>query len=522
MKSYRIAFILFFFLYPLSGYAFEYTTCDNLIQKCVITPLQRLISSPLPDPESPDAGGFRYAIKNPSAAPGEYFLITYSSPEPVQVILEFKNGPFLYRGLFSGNHTAAIYIDRESELTAFTIQTQNRNLPPEITAAGTQKTPNLQTDLIVRDKVAEFTLSPDTEGGFGVFELRDQIFDPAQGNARITAWGSNGRIAQFRLQLLPGTNRFYLYSNELGFKPVKMEITSDQPIRMIDGGDLDIPENRDDPIPADVNTILDWDPGSWRKKDFELFSWSVAPDVYILTFKDNETQWNYLTRLSFHQEKRHSRGSLLTDESLKGRLGWYAHDYGAEGLADFFEQASREKFPLNKKELALRETLLHLGVLRVDARGRFVAGRGAIVSVDQKRSRLERLFYLNHELAHGLFFTAPQIRKEVTELWNRETDDFKFIWRSFLWANSYDTSHEFLVINEYFGYMNQQPVNELDGYFNWKITDLFPSSSPNGKKIRRLIWNDEKQFSRAGERLEGVLFRLYGLRAGRYYCLTRL
>jgi hypothetical protein len=522
VKRSLLSTIILLILPIISGYSLDFSPAGEFTKNCIVTPLPRLVKRPLPEPDSPDAGGFRYVIRKPSGSAGKYFQLSYNSPEPVQLILEYRQGPAEIRGLLPGRHTAAILITRESDLLSFTVQSRNRDVPPQVLAAGTVAEPEPSCDLKIRDKTFEMILEPDAEGGFGYFETQGQGIPEYRGNIRIAVFGERDRRADFRLEILPGINRFYLYRNQIGFSPRRMVIEGEQPFLLITGGSLSIPENRDEPISADVNTILDWNPSLWRRSDFELFSWTVAPQVYVIAFKDQPTQSEYLTRLSFHQEKRYSRGSLLSDETLKGRHGWNAHDYGSEGLAEFFEQASTERFPLNKRELALRDLLLTLGIIRVDGKGHFVPGTGAIISINQKRSREERLFYLAHELSHGLFFTDPQLRREIGDLWAVETEEFRFIWRSFLWEYSYDSTHEYLVINEYFGYMLQMPVDELDSYFNDRIISLFPESSANGKKIRRIIWSNEKQFSQAGRRIEKVLYRLYGLKAGRFYCLTRL
>jgi hypothetical protein len=125
----------------------------------------------------------------------------------------------------------------------------------------------------------------------------------------------------------------------------------------------------DAPIPADPGQILTWDRASWRKPDYELFSWSRYPRVLIMDTASYEVQDAYFKRLAFFVEKAGHAGKLESLAALADQHGYNAHDYRPEDLARFFNEAKKDPGGLSAEENALARILAEDGVLKLTSQG---------------------------------------------------------------------------------------------------------------------------------------------------------
>ena len=164
------------------------------------------------------------------------------------------------------------------------------------------------------------------------------------------------------------------------------------------------------------------------------------------------------------------RQQLLTDEQLAALLAksgdstetyFLGHDYTANGLARFFNQAERQSIALNPQELRLRQLLLDALILKNEA-GRYSAqGEQAVISFtalqldnpatpqDETVDALRRESILLHELSHGEFFTNPDYQQRSWNYWRKAlTEGERRRFRQLLANMGYDASNEELMVNE--------------------------------------------------------------------------
>jgi hypothetical protein len=464
-----------------------------------------------PLPEDSDSGTFRarrFYLMDPETV--REFSVGYRSADSGFLVLETDDDRQLIYGLPEGDRQTEIILPENIRLTAFSIFTQNRGSRIFIcsVSAGTSGNPGppCQTVSVPPGETENLFMMWDN-GGFSEETV-------------VTVRGE-GRQSRYAVTEIPGLNRLYLYEHETGFRPESVTLERA-------GGGMILTECRallpagDRPIAADHNTILRWPLGSWRNRDFEIFTWSAYPVVHIMVFRDLDTQSSYLKRLAFHQEKKHFRGILMTDDQIRNLRGWNAHDYSAEGLADFFNQAEEENFPLNEDELALKEHLLRWGILILNPDGTLGPGWGSLITLHQERSFGDRLYYITHESCHGLYFTDPDFREEVYSFWEQQPAEAREVWELFLWKYSYDTGWRDLIVNEYQAYLLQKPLEETNGYFNWKLKGLFDSSTEDGRTVLRFLNNNPRYFGSAAAQMDEIFFRRYGLHAGDFRLVRNL
>jgi hypothetical protein len=217
------------------------------------------------------------------------------------------------------------------------------------------------------------------------------------------------------------------------------------------------------PILANPDTILAYSQSKWRDNRFEVFQWQDMASIFdapILIFDtaSYRIQSSFLKRLAFFVERSGARGQLLTDRQLAHRLDWYAHDYQAEDLATFFNTAARTRFSLSAEELELRDMLLNAGIIRRDQNNGFIAGAGAVISISRESSNELRSRFMIHEGFHGLFFLDEAFREfsfRRYENLNPQAKRYLLAYFSYL---GYDTSYQFLVVNEFMAYVLQQSL----------------------------------------------------------------
>ena len=99
------------------------------------------------------------------------------------------------------------------------------------------------------------------------------------------------------------------------------------------------------PLPEVMSAVLQRNPEQWRNPAFELYSWADFPSILIWDCLNYDIQNRFFRRLSYYVEKKGFRGALMSNEELRDKHGWNAHDYRAEDLADFFNKAAETDFP---------------------------------------------------------------------------------------------------------------------------------------------------------------------------------
>ncbi len=240
---------------------------------------------------------------------------------------------------------------------------------------------------------------------------------------------------EFRLDLRPGSHRVVFYPLIEGVRVDRLAVESDEPglrlewIGPVRGYDEPLPSA----VPADLGTVLRFPPGQWRQADFELFSWTLYPEILILDSASYEVQSRFFRRLAFFVEKSGYRGTLLSNEALARRHGYNAHNYNGRGLADFYNAADRAGFVLNPEEERLREIVLAHGIIRESSAG-YVPGVGGILGVSQESILMPTLrdLLLSHEAYHGVYYVEPEFVGAVDRIWEALDEAQQHYWHLLL------------------------------------------------------------------------------------------
>jgi hypothetical protein len=270
------------------------------------------------------------------------------------------------------------------------------------------------------------------------------------------------------------------------------------------------------PFKTDPGFIIDWPAQHWRTADYELFEWDRFPGVLFFDTRTYDVQNDFFRRLAFYAEKTGYRGSLVSDEVLKNKHAYNAHDYSAETLASFFTKAAAENFKLNEKEYLLRDILLANKVIEKDAGG-YKAGKGAVVSVSQDSSLWLRRRFIAHEGWHGIFFTDEKFRNAVAAVfYTMDQTSLDFLMKYWHTQSDldYDTNDTYLVHNEFMAYLMQQPLPEVADYFVHLANrgSVMKGIPELAAYVRR---NNGMQFEDAARVLNEYAFANWGLSCGR-------
>jgi len=266
-------------------------------------------------------------------------------------------------------------------------------------------------------------------------------------------------------------------------------------------------DNLPPPLTANLHRMLSAPPSAWRSPSAEVYRWDLFPDVLVVDSASFAVQDRMFTRLAYFLEKRGFRGRLLGNAALAGRHGWNAHDYGAAGLADFFNAAAAVSFPLNPEEIALRRLALREGIL-VTARGAYAAGRGAILGISRSSSHVERELLLTHESFHGVFFSSAAYREFCQALWDSLPPELASFYERFLDSLGYDITAPTLVVNEFQAYLMQQPLRYAESYFGRFLRLTEGAAGPGSAPVQP--W----QLLRNAEVLDGYCRARFGFGAG--------
>ncbi len=265
-------------------------------------------------------------------------------------------------------------------------------------------------------------------------------------------------------------------------------------------------------LPADPATILHWPAECLREGDHDWFLWNGRRNILILLTKSYAVQAQFLTRLAFFVEKQGYRGTILNEQEARRLHGWNAHDYAPEDLANFFNLASAENFPLSAQEKELRQRLITQKLLIPTSPGHWKAGQGALLGISDESPPPLRAFLLTHESFHGLYFTTPQYRQTVAQIWSQLPSACRQQFRNFLAQAHYDVTDSPLVVNEFQAYSLQQYSDGWSDFFRDKVlnapgvADLGPPAS-----LRASLLN---YYLQAAEKLDQAVSQDFGVQSG--------
>ncbi len=336
---------------------------------------------------------------------------------------------------------------------------------------------------------------------------------------------SNGGTSKdFKLMLRPGINKVFLYQPVIGGVPESILFT-DAPagFRLLSIGRHHVEcSEPPSPLPADAGTIFLYPRDQWRQKDFELFSWSLYPEVLLFDMTDYQTQARFFKRLAFFVEKQGFQGRLLTNQQLEGRHGYNAHNYNGNGLADFFQAAADQSFVLNPEEELLREVAESAGIIRRVPNG-WQAGPGGVLSISQDSpfGNGHRLLLLSHEAMHGVFYANPSFADFIEDFWHQEMNQQqREFWRIFMQYMHYSPQDEYLVINELQAYLLQYPHRVNQWYFAERVRSRLTNSMPAYKPQIDAFYQAYPDFFTASSwQFNQKLFTTSGIIGGDVRCL---
>jgi hypothetical protein len=273
-----------------------------------------------------------------------------------------------------------------------------------------------------------------------------------------------------------------------------------------------------EPLAADLGTMLYYPQARWRNREYEFFRLNHEPRILYIVSANHAVQSAFLRRLAFFVEKRGFAGRLARDGEIAHLRDWGAHDYRSADLARFFQKAENEHFPLNQKELLLRELLLANGVIR-RARNGIEAGEGALIGFSAEIGDDRLPAYFVHETVHGFYFIMPALRRAFKESFDRYPDAEKDFLRAAFDFREYNVLEDGdLLINETAAYLIQQLPAETPKYFNDIIGYWFRGA---GGSAETAAWvkNNSAVFARQSEELQAKLFALTGLRVENFFDL---
>lgn len=272
------------------------------------------------------------------------------------------------------------------------------------------------------------------------------------------------------------------------------------------------------PIKTDPGLILEWPINNWRNSDYELFTWDRLDNILFFDTKNYAVQSRFFGRMAFFTEKEGFKGKLLTNEELKGKHDFNAHDYSGESLARFFNKAFRSNFHLNEEEEVLLDILVSNGILQrtEDDLNPYVSNGGAVLSVSREIPSYNRKSLLAHEGWHTIFFTDEDFRNYVSVVYNvMDPQTMTFLHDYFRSQSSlgYDLNDEYLMHNEFMAYILQNTPGNAGSYFMNKAT--WPSVKKVTPVLCDYIINTKGSgFDDCQSMLQDYLFDKYNLVSG--------
>lgn len=277
------------------------------------------------------------------------------------------------------------------------------------------------------------------------------------------------------------------------------------------------------PLTCDPGLIIDWNPKKWRNPDYEIFTWEQFPNILIFDTKDYTVQDKIFKRLAFYAEKKGFRGTLAPDELIKDLHAFNAFDYRPKVIADFFNKASAENFPLNEYELLLKDIMLQNGLLTKGEAGTVKPGEGAVISISRELPNYLRWQFINHEGFHGIYFTHKEFLHEVGRVYNSiDPKSLEFI-RTYYTISpelNYDIEDTDLVQNELMAYTLQNSLDKVDDYYLNLANrqHVLEKAKPLSDYVKK---TKASGFVEIAKELDKFVNENYGLNAGRVYLLSR-
>jgi len=368
---------------------------------------------------------------------------------------------------------------------------------------------NSDHGVTVRGLSVLFESGPHSPGTLKV----DYQYEPSGSEEATLVLQGEGKEKIFDFHPRSGEGSLYFHTPDLGFTPdiLKVDRTGWK-VASLEAPPL--PEDPREPLTADTGTILHFDPKIWRNPDYEIFRWTLFPEILNLSTRNYRVQSAFFKRLAFFVEKPGFAGTLATNQELEGRHGWNAHDYSAESLAAFYSLAARQNFPLNPEEVTMRDILVNQGVI-IEDQDQFLPGRGALLGTSLETFYEQRFIFMTHESIHGLYFIDPEFRRTCEAFYDSLSLPEQQFWINFLSYRGYNVPEDRkLLITEVAAFLLQQPPEEADDYFIGFITPRLLRARPHleGWLVPFLLKNPTV-FSEAVTRLGEELERLYGLNA---------
>ena len=260
--------------------------------------------------------------------------------------------------------------------------------------------------------------------------------------------------------------------------------------------------------------VLLLEPPLAEGQDYLWYRWDLLPDVVMFDFRDYDVQDAYLKRLAFFVEKKGFVGRLAPDAEIAPLHGWNAHDYKTGDLARFYSLAAKSGFPLNDKELRLRDFLVAQGLLAKRG-GEYAARNGAIISITRESPTYLRHTFLTHESSHAVYFADAAYRDFCASLWNAMPREEKWYWILYFGWMNYDTTSADLMANELQAYLVQQPPQAAGEYFRTTLPERVMEHHPELKEpyaVYMARFGDE--FERKARAVDAWLRAKYGFGAG--------
>lgn len=277
------------------------------------------------------------------------------------------------------------------------------------------------------------------------------------------------------------------------------------------------------PIKTDPGLIMGWSRNMWRGNDYELFEWDRFPGVLIMDISTYAVQDDFLRRIAFFVEKSGYKGRLMSDDFLKNQHGYNAHDYRAESLADFFEQVRQENFPINAREKLLREILVKNEIIKQDSDGKFIAGKGALISVSQESPMYLRTTFIAHEGWHGIYFVDENFRNAVASIYYTLDENTLAYLKKYFQVTptlNYDVNDDYLMKNEFMAYMLQRPLSATEKYFV-DMASRSHSQKWAKEEADYVIATKAAGFVSAATLLDEYVNERWNLNAGRVWLISR-
>ncbi|HTP57852.1 MAG TPA: hypothetical protein VMM82_02980, partial [Spirochaetia bacterium] len=372
----------------------------------------------------------------------------------------------------------------------------------ELTGEGLSVDGSVEVMAVGPDGVsARITAATQKEMAQGIWAIRLGLTPgwqqrDAQGSIRFAS--ADGPEALFSVDQAAGLASVVFARGSMPFLP--HEVFSRLPVEKLDISFA----AADRPIPADPGMILSWDRAAWRRTSFEVFSWDRYPGVLIFDTATYDVQDDLFKRLAYFVEKAGYRGEIEDPSALAGRHGYNAHDYRAEDLARFFTEAAQRGLALTPGEKELENILEANDVIRQTSSG-FGPGEGAVISISRSSSPILRSLLLTHESAHGLFFSLPQFRDGVEDVWQSLSPGEQDVWKDYLSSKAYDVTDHYLVVNEFQAYLFQQKREDVDNFQSVTLSRMIAQGGPAAAAARRLLAQHPHSFLDSFDALDARL-----------------